>query len=654
MRKKQRTLRKIIRYRFDNLMSRGPGAMFLALFVVLCFIVFVSGITIFLVRNDAKGPQSFWDSIWWGVIHTVDQGTFTSPAFENTTKTLVYRLISVVVTFSGIFIIATVIAFTNTFFQKKLSDLQQGKSNVLENDFILILGWNDKILYILQELIAAGQREKGEVIVVLSKKDKIEMDSILSGEIKNRGKTRIITRSGDASSFSDLTRVNFASSRAIIILSPSNASSTTEEIVFSDSEVITIILAILQHPNKPEIFPQIVAEIYNDKNGEIIDTFSKSQVTVVKVKEVIAKIMAVTSRQSGLPLIYDNILSFKGSDVHFIRYEAVVGLSFGEIYNRFPVGYPLGIEKKSGEVILNPESSEIIEEEDRIVIITDDSENCDFCPDFICHFTPVPGFPSPMTRQRLKEKILVLGFNRKLGNMVKELDKFVDSGSRITIVSNYTEDQKEFFLEAVDGIKNLKVKLIPQVYADKKVLEDIEPFDFDIIFLMSRDSGHPLVYKSDADTIFTALVLNELKELHHPKTKTKMIAEILDVENKVLLQTAHVNDFIISNKIISNIISRMSLQKSFYNVFDELFREEGSEIYIKPVEYYFDEFPLTLNFYQIMERVFKRQEIAFGYVLPSDLQDSIENSGVFINPAKDVPITLNHGDKIIVLAENEK
>ena len=67
------------------------------------------------------------------------------------------------------------------------------------------------------------------------------------------------------------------------------------------------------------------------------------------------------------------------------------------------------------------------------------------------------------------------------------------------------------------------------------------------------------------------------------------IGEILESENQSLVAHAGVNDFIISNRFISMLVAQISEDADIKPVYDDLFQEDGSEIYLKPAPLYFSE-----------------------------------------------------------------
>ena len=116
---------------------------------------------------------------------------------------------------------------------------------------------------------------------------------------------------------------------------------------------------------------------------------------------------------------------------------------------------------------------------------------------------------------------------------------------------------------------------------------------------------------------------------------------------------AGVHDFIISNRFISMLMAQVSEDKGIKQVYDDLFSEEGSEIYLKPAELYFDEFPVTVSFADVIAAAQLRQEICIGVKVKAHEKSIEENFGVKLNPSKDYEYVLEENDALVVVAEDE-
>ena len=78
----------------------------------------------------------------------------------------------------------------------EVDQMKKGKSEVLETNHTLILGWSDKLYGLVKELANANESIGGSAIVILSEREKEDMEEDIKGqEIDLRG-SRVICRSG--------------------------------------------------------------------------------------------------------------------------------------------------------------------------------------------------------------------------------------------------------------------------------------------------------------------------------------------------------------------------------------------------------------------------------------------------------------------------
>lgn len=101
------------------------------------------------------------------------------------------------------------------------------------------------------------------------------------------------------------------------------------------------------------------------------------------------------------------------------------------------------------------------------------------------------------------------------------------------------------------------------------------------------------------------------------------------------------------------IIAQVSESKDIKQVYDDIFSEDGSEIYLKPASLYFDSFPVEVSFADLMGLAQCRDEICIGTKLLANEADSECNNGVELIPEKNKRITLGPEDSLVVLAEDE-
>jgi len=125
---------------------------------------------------------------------------------------------------------------------------------------------------------------------------------------------------------------------------------------------------------------------------------------------------------------------------------------------------------------------------------------------------------------------------------------------------------------------------------------------------------------------------------------------MLDIRNRNLAEVTRADDFIVSDKLVSLMLSQVSENKYLNAVFADIFDPEGSEIYLKPVSDYI-KIGKPVNFYTIVEAAKRRNEVAFGYRVEADVNDATKSYGIVVNPKKSAMINFSSKDQIIVLSE---
>ena len=150
------------------------------------------------------------------------------------------------------------------------------------------------------------------------------------------------------------------------------------------------------------------------------------------------------------------------------------------------------------------------------------------------------------------------------------------------------------------------------------------------------------------------LLLRKIFEAAGPQEKvTKLISEVMDSRNHELVARAGVHDFIISNRLVSMLLAQISEEADIHRVYEDLFEEDGSEIYLKPVSLYFEQVPEELTFADMMRIAQKREEVCLGVKIKALEQDLTRNFGVKLIPEKNTTYRLKPEDCLIVVSEDE-
>lgn len=625
-----------LRYWFDNTMSKGPVAMIGLLFAMSALlIIFVSAlITLFgLDRSEDGSRIGFIQITWMSLMRTLDAGTMGG---DSGSWPFLFAMF--IVTLGGVFIVSTLIGILSSGIEGKIEELRKGRSFVVEEDHTVILGWSTQVFSIVTELVTANANRKRACIAILAHKDKIEMEDELKSRIPNLKNTRLVCRTGSTIDLADLEIVNLHASRAIIILAPE-----TED---ADTQTIKTILAITNNPNRRTQPYHITAEIRDPDNLEAARLVGKHEVELIKVDELISRITAQTCRQSGLSVVYTELLDFGGDEIYFKEEPSLVGKPFGDALLAYATSSVIGLQLKDGRVQLLPPMESRIQAGDRVIAISEDDDTLVLSSSPDLHISDSL-IRNQNGRQNGPENTLILGCNRRTPLIVKELDHYVAPGSHVIIASPDAGLQTRLKSEC----GTMKNQILTFEVADttkRRVLDSLNPLSFDHVISLSASDLHD-AQQADARSMITLLHLRDIADQHdHPFS---IVSEMLDVRNRELAEVCRADDFIVSDKLVSLMMSQIAENKALAPVFEDLFDPEGAELYLKPCDNYIV-LGQPVNFYTIVEAARRRGEIAIGYRLKSESGNPEASYGVHVNPNKSLLITFTPGDKIIALAES--
>lgn len=631
---KKPTFKQRFQYWFDNYMSKGPAAMIGGLAVVSIVIILIAAAIVRLqVALTGDGMDiPFGEVAWMSLMRTLDAGNMADD------ETVSFRAIMLFVTIGGIFIVSTLIGVLSNGLESRIEQLRKGRSLVLENDHTLILGWTPQIFTVISEIVTANEsRKSGAVIVVLADQDKVEMEDAIRERVPEWKNTRIICRSGSPMDMNDLEIASPHAARSIIVLSDGDD---------PDTHVIKTVLAITNNPNRHEKPYHIVTQIRDEQNLDVIKLLSENDnVQPILTTDLIARVVAQTSRQSGLSIVYTELMDFGGDEIYFKQEPNLSGKTYGDALLAYETSTIMGVRKADGTIMMNPPMDTRIQSDDQIFAIAEDDDKVT-----LSNRSRIP-LEESLIQQSGKvskpkpERALILGWNRSGNTIIRELDNYVAKGSELIVVSEI-EDLDQQIQSEVGKLKNQKLKIMQGDIRDRALLNKLEVTEFDHVIVLAY--SHLDVQEADAITLVTLLHLRDIAE--KDETPFSIISEMLDLRNRELAEAAKVDDFIVSEHLISLMLAQLSENPALMDVFTDLFDPEGAEVYLKPISDYVAT-GQPVNFYTAVEAAKQRGETAIGYRLMSESHDAEKAYGVRTNPNKAEKVLFNPEDKLIVIAE---
>lgn len=392
------SLHKQLAYRVDVFLSVHPYAKPLALLVATLLLICLGGLALFGVTDD-----NLADCLWLSWTYVADSGNHAN------SEGMGPRLVSVSISFGGMLIFAMMLGLVSDSISEKLDSLRKGRSEVVEQNHTLILGWSDKLGSLLNQLSIANESLGGGIIVVMAERDKEEMElDIGKMEFDFKG-TSVICRSGSPLILADLKKVSVSKARAIIILAEDGNADQ------SDARALRTVLSLTGV--KEGLRGHIVVELSDLDNEVLVKLVGGDLVETVVAHDVIGRLMIQCARQPGLAQIWEDILGFENCEFYIKRWPQLDGMAFEDVLISFPDAIPCGIKAAShgGKIILNPDDSYILQEGDEVLVIAEDDDS--YSP------TTVPMVNEASLihiyrPERKPMKILLCGWRRDIDDMI--------------------------------------------------------------------------------------------------------------------------------------------------------------------------------------------------------------------------------------------
>jgi ion channel POLLUX/CASTOR len=616
-------------YSFDTMMSRGTAGLIIWLGIISAIlIVFFSLMVMF--TGTAPDGEGFPTLLWMSLMRTMDPGTIGgdqgSPGFLAS---------MLIVTFSGIFIFSTLIGILTTGLEARLDALRKGRSRVVENNHTVVLGWSEQVFTIVSELSIANENQRKPCVAIMANMDKVSMEDELREKVPQLRNTRVVCRTGSPVEPSDLDKMSLHTAKSVIILSPDGDN--------PDPEVIKTMLAITNRAGETADPPHIVALITNPENVHAARIVGGKQAEIVLAGDIIARMAAQTCLQSGLSVVYQELLDYGGDEIYFHSQPELAGLTFREAQQMFETSCVIGVKKGDAPPVLNPPMETVLEMGDQIIAISEDDDtivlsglaNPPLQNDLILHVdTPGCG-PS---------RIIMLGWNWRAPIIIRELSNYLAPGSRLMLVAD------ESFCSPIPPVEldNLKVEYLSGRTTDRTLLESLSIENYHHILILSySDVLGP--QEADSSTLMTLLHIRDIAgKLDRNFT---LITEMRDMRNRNLAEITGADDYIVSDQVLSLLLTQISETRELSSVFWDLFDPDGSEIYLKPVSRYV-KCGEPVNFHTVTASASELKETAIGYRINSLRNDSSRAYGVTVNPPKTETVIFHDEDMIIVLSED--
>lgn len=619
----QPTIGAKLRYRFDLALARGPMVVIGYLGIVMLAIIAVASIVMWALQlkgvNGGEPIESPFDAFWQALLRVVDSGTFAADATWPT------RLLGLLITIAGIFLAGSLIGLIASAVDQQIEQLRKGRSTVLETGHTLVLGWSPRLPTILAELVEANASMRHAAVVVLANHPKDEMEDELRARVPETRTTRVVCRTGDPSRPADLSMVNVAGARSVIVLAGDEG----------DAGVVKAVLAV-RSIDPHFTSAHVVAELDNAGHAATLRTLTEGRIVTIQADEIIAELTAQACHQAGLASVFRELLDFDGDEIYFTPMPQLEGVPYRDVLGSFAECSVLGWIRADGVVELNPPAEATFGAGYEIITVAEDDDRV-VCTGVV----PAPPVSVDTTVDFVEEaqRILMIGWSDLGPGVLRELDEFLAPGSSIELVVDPALITSELndLEPPVPATEHCRVTVHPGGRGPEALMEMASASAFDQAIVLGYRDPVP-VSEADARTMLTLLTLD--KAFRSMAQRPRMVAEMLDRANVAVAQTTGVEDFIVSDELSSLMIAQLSERLELHKVFDELFDVEGAFIALHPAPLYATS--ATTSFAEIVAAASQRGQTAFGW--------RIDATGeVVVNPAKARQVTLGASDQVLVL-----
>ncbi len=607
-----------LRYNFDRFLAKGTFTLVIALFIVIFLIVLLLGLIVYLVE-----PNSEIGLLLWTIFNqTLDAGNLGSQIGSP-----FYLVMMTLASLVGIFITSLFISIILDGFQTRLEALRRGRSTVIESNHTLILGYSDSLFVIIKELIEANRSAKKPVIVILSEKDSVDLYQEIKDTVGHFANTRIICRTGSIYMKHDLAMCSIEKAKSVIILE-------------NDFNTIKSLLVVTDTAFFTKKEGHLTVLMKDKENIDVAKSIGKDKIEIIYLQSAITRIIAQTCLQAGLSQVYNDLFDFAGDEIYFYHHQSLIGHSFSEALQMFDSSSVIGIFSE-GKTTIKPDFDYVIKPEDQLILIDADDNTIEITglkkSPYLQHIVK-----SKHQSNRCVEVIAMIGFNEKAIDVAMEFDHYLSPGSRLDFLVNSSLHKRQIE-ELKTKLVNLEVQVIEnETYKRANLEKFLVPTCRRVILFANQGLTNS---EKDSQTLLTLLHLRAIEEMRG--VNLDIISEIADVKNADIIDLAKADDFIISDLVANRMVAQISENRHLYPVFEDLLDNEGSEIYLKPVEEYV-KLGVEVDFYAVTEAAMNRNEIAIGYQVIKQAHQTI----LRINPNKSEHLVFKKGDMIIVIAED--
>lgn len=626
---KKRNFNDYLYYRFENWFTDTERANFKIVLAVTLIMLLIGTPLYTLIRQ-----VDVFLALWKVFSFLVDPGAAAGIATHgNTLHQVLEMLLAGGLAICGLVLFALLLDMLGRTFTDFTEQIAEGHSDVMESNHVVILGFQDEVPNVIQELCKAHEDEGGTTIVVLSEKySKPEMDKkIQRADIELLGST-LIMRSGKTHQPSSLRKVGAPTAGKILIISDNEEAKEVRD-AFALRTLTT-----LRSKGWPEN-GQIITTCSLSKNVDLFSQAGGEETRIAMLDGFLAKFMVQCSQKTDIAVAFSLILGFGGSEMYIEPLpKHLSGIKFSEAVAYFPNAVPVAVYTDQVGCTFCPGQEYTLTEGEEIVLIAEDhlAASASQKPsDLTAQIIPeglATKAPSHTLRSTNLQTMVLIGWNELSADVVFELDLAVEYGSCLLILEQQfcTSSEGSYAKENMQkwGTRlNKKLQNFTEIHYDSGMLgsrfaiEDLTiPIEQATRIFLFADHNADTHEHADALTLMSVIHIRDIFVLRGVPEHVSIVPEIRNSMSKRKFLDCNIYDFIDSAQLPSQILATFAHQPRIMSVLDDLFSQHNTSSYtlVKLSEYICEGQPTpdSLSFYQVSAIVGSGGDVAVGWTLP--------------------------------------
>lgn len=496
------------------------------LLIINFIILFIAALFAFTIDNNSYGGHFFEGKFAAAFVTAVKWMIAPNSILSYETKYLSMMILSaIVIVVEMVLFSGAIVAMVTTSLRSYIDKKSKAKGKIILNDHFVILNWNSKVPDVVFNLMQKGYKNN---IVILSNQNKDYIESeikslLLANDVTQKYKANLIIKEGDSLLRGNLDDVSIEKAKEIVVMAREDmADGDDDNILNSDLLNLKIVLRLGSF-NIPSN-TQIVVETNSDETRKQIENISFT-VNSLKTKSIIpvsfnkkiGQIIAQSIVSPEMAAVYLELFSFEGSEFYSIDSNDNVEEFMKNHDNCIPV------------VHLN-----------KLFVLADDEKEI-----YKRRNTPYESNVKLKSRGSIRREpcnIFVIGDNQKSDFILDNLNRSAESPEFKYTIKHYHKNENAILIE---DIKNS--------VGEKKVL------------ILSDDEVNAESYDAN---VFVTLI--ELSKAFPKRENLTLITEILDSRNLSSIKDFDIHNTIISNKMMSLLITQLAMNQDSKKFFDKL------------------------------------------------------------------------------------